>query len=102
MKFKDVTYGEDRLVDIEIRWSNTACANLALVCMRQRICADYLDWCERMNYPKPFNYDIFNRTITLCDDGDFDQPQSFRLTRKEALRMGLCLLKFALFNRISG
>lgn len=100
MKFKDVTYGEEREVDIDIRWSNTVFEDLALVCMRQRVCDDYLDWCERMRHPKPFNYDIFSRATTECKDGDYAQPQSFRLTRKEAFRMGLCLLRFALFNII--
>lgn len=100
MKFKDVTYGEDRMVDIEIRWSNTAGADLALVCIRQRVCDDYLDWCERMRFPKPFNYSLFNRCTTECKDGDFAHPETFRLTRKEAFKMGLCLLKFAIFKRI--
>lgn len=100
MKFTDVTYGEDKLVDIEIRWSISGEQDLALVCMRQRIDQDYLDWCERVRHPKPYQYSLIGRTTTECKDGDFAQPQSFRLTRKEAFRMGLCLLRFALFNRI--
>ena len=100
MKFKDVTYGEERLVDIEIRWSNDAMNDLALVCARERVCQDHLDWCERMNHPKPFIYSLVNQQAFECEDGDFAQANSFRLTRREALRMGWCLLKFALFKRI--
>jgi hypothetical protein len=100
MNFKDITYGEERLVEIEIRWSNDAMADLALVVMRERVCDDHLDWCERMKCPKPFRYNMVSKSTVECKDGEFAQPHSFRLTRKEAFRMGICLLKFALFKII--